>query len=173
MASNGSLPPRLCSLRAVSVSTSSTKTHTKVSGSSSSMVSMLLNILATSFPLSLKNLLPSECALISTSLLCGKCLPRRIASFCANARLNLSVSCSFLLVFYYSYQRLVFPVPGGPYNRTSRFQLIVQTFSFLQEKATMSVNIIRKTGTMDLRIRETALNRFAGIGSSKSNLMSF
>lgn len=87
IASNGSFPFRLCSLRAVNVSTSSTKTHASVSGSSSSIVSMLANILDTSFALSLKNLLPSECALTSTSLLCGNCFPSRIASFCASPRL--------------------------------------------------------------------------------------
>lgn len=87
IASNGSFPFSVCSLLAVRVSTSSTNTHMNVSGSSSSKTSMLSNILATSLLLSLKNLLPKELALISTSLLCGYWLPRRIDSFCARARL--------------------------------------------------------------------------------------
>lgn len=88
IASNGSLPFKVCSLLAVMVSISSMKTQTRVSGSSSSIDSMLLNIFATSFPLSLKNLLPRECALISTNLLRGNCRPSRIANFWANPRLE-------------------------------------------------------------------------------------
>lgn len=99
MASKGSFPLRACSLLAVNVSTSSTNTQTNVSSSSSSMASMLSNILLTSFPLSLKNLLPKECAFISTSLLCGNCFPRRIASFCASPRLFGRLAVVFLEYF--------------------------------------------------------------------------
>ncbi|KAG5288285.1 hypothetical protein I7I48_10475 [Histoplasma ohiense] len=118
IASKGSFPCTLCSRLAVSVSASSMNTHTKVSGSSSRIFSMLSNIRATSLPLSLKNLLPSECALISTILLWGNCLPRRIDSFCANPRLK------FKLVSFYN-EKLGYIGNRAIRTKDSSFQSLV------------------------------------------------
>lgn len=71
MASNGSFPLKERSLREANVSISSMNTQKNVSSSSSSIVSISSNILLTSLPLSPKNLLPNEWALISTNLLWG------------------------------------------------------------------------------------------------------
>jgi len=69
-----------CSRVLARLSISSIKIHTKVFSSSSSIDSIVPNSLLTALPLSLKYLLNSEWASISTSLHEGSLLPRRMES---------------------------------------------------------------------------------------------
>mmetsp|Transcript_47335 Transcript_47335/g.111618 ORF Transcript_47335/g.111618 Transcript_47335/m.111618 type:complete len:279 (+) Transcript_47335:128-964(+) len=116
MASEGSLPLRADLRAAVSDSTSSMRTTTKVSSSSTRSL-IESNSLFTSFPLSLNHLEKSECAFTSTNCPNLYRSDRRIDSLCARAL-----------------QSDVLPVPGGPCRSTTLFQAMMFASTRLSAK---------------------------------------